>query len=72
MTGLPPSISDAERLVLMHTLEGKNLVGVAREVGCAHTTIHYQRERLFRKLGVRNLVELGALAQSRGWLRAPA
>jgi DNA-binding NarL/FixJ family response regulator len=62
---LPPSLSDAERIVVMDLIDGASPHHIARMRGTSPRTVANQISAIFRKLGVGSRVELFAALRPR-------
>lgn len=63
-----PALTDREREVAALMVDGKTGREVARALGISIRTCEVHRGRIFKKIGVRNAVELARVAIREGWV----
>ena len=64
----PPGLTDREVQVLRMIAAGSAPKQIARELGCAPSTIHNHLHHIYRKLDVPGLSQALLLARERGWI----
>ena len=64
----PPGLTDREVQVLRRIAGGSAPKQVARELGCAPSTIHNHLHHIYRKLDVPGLSQALLLAREKGWI----
>ena len=66
MRELPPHVAKRDEVILEGILAGNRKKNIAASVGISYALLNFSLRRIFAKLGVRNLIELGAWAQRNG------
>jgi two-component system, LuxR family, response regulator FixJ len=62
-------LSDREREVLRHVLQGKLIKQIAADLGIHERTVKFHRANISTKLGVPSVAELARMVQEAGFLR---
>lgn len=68
MQGVPGDLVTRDAYVLEQLLAGKGKSAIASELGIYSSQVTGSLRRIFAKLGIKNLIELGAWAQRTGRL----